>query len=529
MTSARVVTRPVGGSPLAALASAREGAAFFTPIPNNERAWRARAVAVRDGAAPHWLEAVSPAIGARGAAARRLERVAQGRGAVVTSGQQPGLFGGPLYTLAKALSALELADVLEEQTGMPTAPVFWAATDDADFDEASVTYVASAQGLRELRLAPASRAGVVMADQPLGDVEPLLAALTAACGSAAAGPTLDVLHAAYREMPTVGGAYVRLLRDLLEPLGIAVLDASHPAVRRAAQPILVRALERAGPIDAALRERERALRDAGLEPQVSHVDDLSLVFAIDDGVKQRIPLRESRDSKWTTATLGPNVLLRPVVERALLPTVAYAAGPAELAYFAQTTVVGAQLGIRDVVAVPRWSCTVIEPYVERILERHALAIADVQNAHAVRRTLIERHLSPHIMQSLASLRAAVHREAEALRRALRSEATSLMDERVITGGEFQIMHRVDRLERRVVAAAKRRERELMAQVDAAEAALFPMGQPQERVLNWIPMLAREGPALLHAMREGARAHALGLLGLMPQRGSTGHRAASIAT
>ena len=91
-----------------------------------------------------------PAIMPAGAAAARLERVSRQGGVVVTTGQQPGLFGGPLYTWSKAMSALALADELEARTGIPTAAVFWAATDDADFAEAAATVVARSGGVDEL-------------------------------------------------------------------------------------------------------------------------------------------------------------------------------------------------------------------------------------------------------------------------------------------------------------------------------------------------------------------------------------------
>jgi uncharacterized protein YllA (UPF0747 family) len=88
---------------------------------------------VRASASRGWLYVLRPAFAASGAAAARLERVAAGRGIVVTTGQQPGLFGGPIYTWSKALSALTLADEIEATTGIPAAPVFWAANDDRRF------------------------------------------------------------------------------------------------------------------------------------------------------------------------------------------------------------------------------------------------------------------------------------------------------------------------------------------------------------------------------------------------------------
>jgi uncharacterized protein YllA (UPF0747 family) len=209
---------------------------------------------------PDWLAALAPAFNASGAAAKRLESVAQGRGVVVTTGQQPGLFGGPGYTWLKALSARALADKIEQATGIPACPVFWAATDDADFAEASWTAVAFDEEVRRLKIERLGFDGQVMGAQPLGDVSRQFEELAAAAGSA---PRLDILeHArkAYRPDATIGSAYVELLRALFEPMGIAVLDAWHPAVRDAARPTLALArLPRVG----QWREGTRAHRPVG--------------------------------------------------------------------------------------------------------------------------------------------------------------------------------------------------------------------------------------------------------------------------
>src|SRR6185312_4334604 len=183
-------------------------------------------------------------------------------GVVVTTGQQPGLFGGPIYTWSKALSAIALADAIEEASGIPTAPVFWAATYDADYAESSVTHVAQDGRVLTLTAPQPAVTGRGMDDTPLGDVGDALRALADAAGAAAAPHVLDVVRRAYSPDRTVGGAFVALLRALLEPFGMPVLDAGHRAVEAAARPALTRALADAAGVDAALRARSAALRDA---------------------------------------------------------------------------------------------------------------------------------------------------------------------------------------------------------------------------------------------------------------------------
>jgi len=208
VTPPRVVAEPVGGGPLArAAVEGRTPTGWYAPRPKGAAAWRTHAEQVRAQVNADWLTALAPAFNASGAAARRLESVAQGRGVVVTTGQQPGLFGGPGYTWLKALSARALADRIEQSTGIPAAPVFWAATDDADFAEASWTAVAFDAEVRRLRIERLGFDGQVMGAQPLGDVSRLLDDLAAAAGSAPHLEILDHVRTAYRPTATVGSAY----------------------------------------------------------------------------------------------------------------------------------------------------------------------------------------------------------------------------------------------------------------------------------------------------------------------------------
>ena len=515
MTDFRVLTRSLGESPLARLALDGDApGGWYGALPRGADGWRTRAEQVRlEFAERDWLGALGDAFDASGAAAERLARVAAGGGIVVTTGQQPGLFGGPIYTWSKALSALALANGLEQATGVPVAPVFWAATYDADFAEASVTHVALGSQVKRLQMDPPAVPGREMRDTPLGDVSQLASVLERAAGSAADPAVIEMVLAAYSRDATVGSAFVVLLRHLLEPLGIAVLDAGHPAVHAAEGPLLMEALRKADVVDDELRSRERDMRVLGHDPQVAHVDGLSLVFAESNGERVRIPIAEAavaaRDG--TRVDLEPNVLLRPVAERAIVPTAAYVAGPGELAYFAQASAVAAALGAPELLAVPRWSGMIVEPHVQRILERHGLAIDDLQAAHAALGRLARERLSDRVRAALAGYREALDRAAEELSSALTAAGEPDVPDAVLSGARNSIGHRLDRLERRILAASKRHHEALTRDVETARASLFPLGRPQERVLNLMPMLARHGEPLLLAMLARASEHASALI------------------
>lgn len=503
----QIITEDLGGSPLVGAAQRGELPQWYPKVPRGAGEWQQYLDDVRgrqpDGS---WLTRLEPALAAQGAARERLDRVVAAGGVVVSTGQQAALFGGPLYTIVKALGALGVADALERATGVATAVVFWAATDDADYEEAKSAHVAISGGLRTLSLPPVPQTGIPMSQMPMPDVEQLVDELAQACGSVSSPDALDIARRCYTAASTLGVAYVRQLRAVLEPLGIAVLDASHGSVRRAAAPVLTRALERADLVERALVERSAAIEQAGFETQVELVSGLSLVFVTEErGEKRRSSIGDARsNSSAPSEQLSPNVLLRPIVERFIMPSAAYIAGPGELAYFAQVSAVADALNLSRPLALPRWSATFVEPRIERLLERLGITREELRDRHGVERRLAKTKLPAELGEALEQLRQNIESDVRALEQADRD---TLVPPASVQGLRRSLLHRLERAERRYIAGVKRREDALMRDIATAAASLYPNGMRQERVLNWVPFLARYGPAFLESMRAEATRYA----------------------
>ena len=485
---------------------------WYTRVPRDAAEWVAAAASVaNDFRGRAWLDALMPALAPSGGAADRLHAAANAGGVVVTGGQQPGLFGGPLYVLHKAVTLIEMADRIASLTGRPAAPVFWAATDDTDYAEASHVSVVRHGRLQTLSMMSDAGGGLSMANTPLGDVTTQLALLEDTCGSALDAHVLDTLRAAYAGNATVGSAYVNLLRGVLEPLGVAVLDASHAAVRAAGRDTMIRALECAGDIAAALNARSRDMIAAGFHAQVANVPNLSLVFeTLADGSRRRIPLRSAAETardvsrSANAGNLGPNVLLRPVMERQILPTVTYVGGPGEIAYFAQVSAVADAMSVAAPRIIPRWSGTLMEPHVEAALTRLNAAVADFADPHAMEGRVARESVSAHVRHAISDLRTTLDATVVALR--ADAQTTAALD-RSIGSMRAAVDHRLARLERRYAAAVKQADSDELREIAMLRATLYPGGVPQERMLNFIPFLARYGAATVDTIRAEARAHA----------------------
>jgi len=489
---------PLGMSPLAAAVAAGTLPAGSTAeVPRSAAQWREQVELSRHPMMGlGWADTLREAMRPSGAAAARLARVSGGQGVVVTTGQQPGLFGGPMYTLVKALSALALADRIELVTGVPAAPVFWAATDDADFAEGATTWLPMGGGLHDARIRSAPPEGTMMSHAFLRDVSEARAVLRRSASGAAWPELMRVASAAYQDGVTVGNAYVELMRELLMPLGITVLNAAHPSVRHQSAPLLRRALAEAVGIDAAVVERTEWLRANGMAPQVEPVADRSLVFVVRNGVKERARISSAAAilPRVSDDLLAPNVLLRPIVERALLPTVAYMAGPGELAYFAQVGAVAAALGVAVPLALPRTSVRVLTPDMQSTMATLGATVDDLRDTRALVRGIATAATPDAALDALTALRAQIQVTATAIR-----ASGSTLEPAALDGAIAQFAHRATRLERRMLAAAKRSVADQLARVTKVRSLVWPHDSPQERVVNPLPWIARHGPPLLDAL------------------------------
>jgi bacillithiol biosynthesis cysteine-adding enzyme BshC len=446
-----------------------------------------------------------------------LARLREPGALAVTSGQQPGLFTGPLYTVHKALSTAALAQVLQRQWGRTVVPIFWIAGDDHDFAEASEISWLTADGtLASASLPPRPPEAPLtpMYRQPLGHA--VTAALEALGSSLPASEfrdeTLSWLTRHYRAGATVAAAFAGAMAELLAPAGIVCFDSSHPAAKKVAAPLILRALEQAAEIDADLEHQSEALGDSARTSGVVLGDGAALVMleggqgrdrlVAADGAfvtrraKERFDLAELRRIAEAEPTrLSPNVLLRPVIESALLPTVAYLGGPAELRYLALTPPIYPRLGVEPQRPLPRWSGILVEPKVDRILEKFGVVLEDLlAPAGALESRLVRSQLPPEALAALESIRSAVEAGYEALERGAAEIDPTLT--RPVQGARHQALSGAQEIEKKLVQHLKRRQETELSQIARARTAVHPGGKPQERVLTVAPFLARYGPALL---------------------------------
>jgi bacillithiol biosynthesis cysteine-adding enzyme BshC len=445
-----------------------------------------------------------------------LQRLRLPGALAVTSGQQPGLFTGPLYTVHKALSTASLARVLERRWQRPVVPVFWLAGDDHDFAEASTASWIGPDGeLATVSLPPrpADAPLTPMYRQPLGEgVTPALEALAGGLPpSEFRDATLEWLQRYYRPEQTVAASFAGAVAELLAPFGVVCFDSTHAAAKSAMAPLLLRALQHATRLDDALDRFAERLGATAKTSGVSVGDGASLVMLEASQGRDRLicdgggfVTRRSRErfdlgaleriAAESPTRLSPNVLLRPVVESALLPTVTYLGGPGELRYLALTPPVYEELEVHRQMPLPRWSGILVEPRIERVLDKFGVTIDDLATPPGtLEAKLVRSRLPSGAVEALERLRTTMDTEYGLIGKVATEIDPTL--ERSIAGARQQALAGTQEVEKKLVHHLKRRQETELSQIARARAAVLPGGKPQERMLTIAPFLARYGPAL----------------------------------
>jgi bacillithiol biosynthesis cysteine-adding enzyme BshC len=446
------------------------------------------------------------------ATAANIDRLRAGASTVVT-GQQVALFGGPLYTLLKVATAI--ARAREATTaGFDTVPVFWLASEDHDFAEIAHLELPARDGLKTITIGPPPDVPVPVGGIPVGTtIETALAEIEELLGS---NEVTALVREVYRPRTTLAAAFGSLMARLFSRWGLIVIDAAAAGFHALGAEVLGQAICNADALHAALVARDKELRDRGYHAQVKVGEQSSLLFLIDEKTGARLPLRRVRidgGMRWKAGgrhysseeLLGilqvspercsPNALLRPVFQDAVLPTSAYIAGPAEIAYFAQSEVpYRAMLG-RATAVLPRLSATLVEPKIATVMERHEVRLSDaLTSAEALAQRLAARAMPVEGKRKLAAAGNALDDELAAV-----TDWMAQMDlglGRAATTAASKMRYQMNRLRRLAARYQLERETSLARHAQAITQALYPGGHLQERAVAGIYFLANQGDGLL---------------------------------
>jgi bacillithiol biosynthesis cysteine-adding enzyme BshC len=493
-------------------------APLFAGDPASRTAWREtigrvqRAATRRSPIAPlvrDQLERRGAPPEARAAAAM----LADSTTVAIVTGQQAGAFGGPLYTLLKAATAIQLARMVTREHGVRAVPVFWVEAEDHDWEEIRTLtvldrdYTVSTLEFRPLKGAGAQPAARLQLDDGAGEVVAALGQLLPPTEFSA--DVLEALRRCYAPGETMAGAFARWLDTLLGSMGLVVFESADPAAKPAVAELFAGELEHPSRTRELVRSAAIRMKEMGHAPQVEIADDhVGLFYLDDDGrhpVKQNgdeltygrtrnSPAALAAEARQHPERFSPNVVLRPIVQDSLFPTICYVAGPSELAYQAQLGEVYRSFSVEAPLLYSRASATLLDSAAARFFDRHQVTLETFQarDESALNR-LLEAQLPPAIDQILGDLVRGLEGATPRLK-----EVVSTI-EPTLAGAVDTTVERVrdtlQTLHGKIVQACKRKDETLRRQFLRTRALVFPDGHPQERQLNVVFFVNRYGLGL----------------------------------
>ena len=441
---------------------------------------------------------------------------------VVVTGQQAGLFAGPFYTLSKALAAARWAAELEAAgggDGRPAVAVFWVATEDHDWAEASTATVLTHQGPLTVGLGDDPQPLTPTGMRGLGaGVSEALSTLRQAMPGERYAAWLDRVATWYRPDARFGEAFCRLMVGLLGERCPLLLDSMLPAVKAAERPWLAKLVARRREVETAYAAADAEIEARGYPLQVSPQRGVSPLFLLAGGERRRIAwtagedgeemarfeLRGSRRGPRPVAELeeivadnplavSPGVLARPAIQDAVLGTALFVLGPGECSYLPQVAPLYRALAIPAPAVALRPQSLVLESHQIDKLDEVGLTLGELLSDDDALEGLLAA-------RSGGGLTGAVRERVEALLGELEGPALDLDPnlERPLAKTRDHVLGALDAFAGKVRSAAARRDEVTARRVGRLRDDLLPEGKMQERVVSSLHFHGKYGDGFTDA-------------------------------
>ena len=457
------------------------------------------------------IQATNTAWGADADALTAAEKLASPGSLAVVTGQQPGLFGGPLYSVIKAMSTVAAARELEARTGQAAVPVFWIEGDDHDFEEIRTAWILDSGGVpHQLRYEPDDEHVGLPAfrrvlDHTVLELHRQLRELLPATEYRT--ELLSAAEEAYAPGRSLPEAFGRLLLHLSAGSGLVVMDPTAPELKRLAFPVYEAAVRHEAEGRRRIAARTRAIEAIGFRGQAA-LEGYGVFCTGTGGVRTRVQTDGVEGSPAEVLAgcverLSAAVLLRPLVQDFLLPTAMYVGGPSEIAYHAQLGDLYGIHGIPRPFVVPRHQVAVLTHSQLRVLDRDGIAFDELSVGDEA--ALNRETADPAAAAAFIAAREAIGSSLGEVERAVGAVDQSLTGATRRSRGKMLSI--LSDLETKTVRAAKRRDEDRRGRFLRARNALFPGGVPQERRLSPLVFANRYGPDfgtwLLEALEDPA--------------------------
>lgn len=439
----------------------------------------------------------------------------QDRTCAVVTGQQVGLFSGPLYSVFKALTAIKLTESLNQNSPGCFVPIFWLASNDHDFAEINhITLLDKENRIKDIQYGahslsqktPVSR--IVLTTEISNCIQQLK---DSTHDSEFKPEILSQLGTAYQPGRSLVEAFAQWMTRLLKSYGLIFIDAEHPDLKDFGKDVFYTEIAQKSPSTRCALKTSRKLAQKSYSTQIQlHEGILNLFLAEQE--RQTIQFGDTdysiKDMSQTFKKdellkllekqphiFSPNVLLRPLYQDKLLPTVAYVGGLSEISYFAQMKEAYEKFNLPMPIIYPRKSLTIIDKKVDRALKTYSLEFQDLwRNADAKINEIAKEKIPRSLEKAIHTTASHLDKDLKDIRQETLAFEPAL--EKTVNLTMRKIHHHISLLEKKILKASKKRNIIMMQRIQLAKNSLYPNRHLQERVFNITPFLIKYGFAFM---------------------------------
>lgn len=436
---------------------------------------------------------------------KQLDKLAKDNAVAVVTGQQTGIYGGPLFTIYKAITAILLSRKFEKELNIPVVPVFWMADEDHDFDEVAWLGIQVKDDFEKLFLNQKGNGKPVAVqnlEESIEDIDELIQ--DSLYETEFTNELREQYQRHYKTGKTFGQAFAGLLNEWFGDEGLLIAGSNHPAVKKIAAPFMQKSISESGEIyDAIEKQSQKLERD--FHRQVMNGDSNLFYLSEQEG---RVKIHREENCwkagsiKWKEELLlqeiiqkpekfSPNVFLRPVIQEAIIPGLGYVAGPGEIAYYGQMKYLYKYFNMEMPPVFPRFCATIIEAAIARIAEKLPFEYHEYeQRLEDLESAFVEQTETTDLESLFESWKKSIKKSAENPIKIIDEIDPTLKGRVGKTVAGFE--HEIDKVRGRVIRSIKKQQDVQLKRIERIKINLFPDGGLQERAVSPLYFMNKYG-------------------------------------
>ncbi|WP_257350563.1 bacillithiol biosynthesis cysteine-adding enzyme BshC [Pseudalkalibacillus decolorationis] len=440
-----------------------------------------------------------------------IDKLKDSDSTVVVTGQQAGLLAGPLYTIHKCISAIRLAKEQERNLGTPVIPIFWIAGEDHDFDEINHIYIPATgrTNKKKLDLLEGNRS-VSRIPLPKEKLSHWAEEIVRSLGETVHTQEVkDLIRDAIQDTETITDFFAYIMLVLFAEEGIVMLDSNHNKLREIESTFFNELVEDNEKIDDTFQKEIKMLKQKGFSVPVETESNQAHLFVEVHG--NRVLLQRdgdafrgkknecmyTRNELAAIATEQPerlsnNVVTRPLMQENLLPTLAFVAGPGEIAYWGVLKSIFHEFGFKMPPVMPRLSLTILEPHIKKMMNEKELDLRNtiyggVANAKQI---WLDQRTEWDLNNEFTNAKEQIDKTHKVLRGMTIDIDNGLMPLAEKNGQILQ--EQLDFFKTKLEKSIQLKYEHELRKFHEIELNIKPDGKPQERVYNVVYYLNRYG-------------------------------------